>query len=112
MEKLHEKSMQYVVIVDPGIKVERGYKAYERGLDADIFVKDASGHPYLGQVSLLASHHSLKPLEFFSNSLWNILEGMLWQLFSMAFEGHQSNNSRRNCNCSREASKSFFTDRL
>jgi len=47
---LHQKDMRYVVIVDPGIKVDKGYPAYDRGLKADIFVKDITGTPYLGQV--------------------------------------------------------------
>ena len=51
---LHNLSMHYVVIVDPGIKVERGYSSYDQGLKDDIFVKDVTGAPYLGQVSLLS----------------------------------------------------------
>ena len=42
--------MKYVVIVDPGIKAEKGYPAYDRGMKADIFIKDVTGQPYLGQV--------------------------------------------------------------
>ena len=48
---LHNMSMHYVVIVDPGIKVDKGYSAYDQGLKDDIFVKDVTGSPYLGQVS-------------------------------------------------------------
>lgn len=48
---LHNMSMHYVVIIDPGIKVDRGYAAYDQGLKEDIFVKDVTGKPYLGQVS-------------------------------------------------------------
>jgi len=47
---LHEKGMRYVVIVDPGIKVDSGYPAYDRGIQADIFIKDITSKPYLGQV--------------------------------------------------------------
>lgn len=49
--RLHNNSMQYVVIVDPGIKVDRGYSAYDKGLQQDIFIKDVTGKPYLGQVT-------------------------------------------------------------
>lgn len=53
--------MHFVVIVDPGIKVEKGYPAYEDGLKEDIFVKDVTGKPYLGQVHLTPSRqHTVK----------------------------------------------------
>lgn len=52
VEDLHNKSMRYVVIVDPGIKVEKGYEAYDRGVRDDIFVKDVHGQPYLGQACI------------------------------------------------------------
>ena len=51
---MHEKGMKYVVIVDPGIKVDKGYPAYDRGIEADIFIKDITGQPYLGQVTPLS----------------------------------------------------------
>ena len=51
MSGLHNKSMRYVVIVDPGIKVDRGYPAYDQGIEKDIFIKDVTGRPYLGQAS-------------------------------------------------------------
>ena len=51
MAALHEKNMSYVPIVDPGIKAEHGYPAYDAGIAADIFIKDITGQPYLGQVS-------------------------------------------------------------
>lgn len=38
------------VIVDPGIKVEQGYGAYERGLKDDIFIKYPDGANYTGEV--------------------------------------------------------------
>jgi len=54
--------MRYVVIVDPGIKVDKGYPAYDRGLKADIFVKDITGMPYLGQVHCTPISPHLPPL--------------------------------------------------
>lgn len=39
-------------IVDPGIKVDPGYPAYDEGLAAKAFVNDFTGKPYLGQVEL------------------------------------------------------------
>lgn len=38
------------VIVDPGIKVEKGYKAYEEGLKKDMFIKYPDGKVYTAQV--------------------------------------------------------------
>lgn len=52
VEGLHAKGMQYVLIADPGIKVEKGYPAYDSGLAADIFIKDVQGRPYMGQVCI------------------------------------------------------------
>jgi alpha-glucosidase len=38
------------VIVDPGVKVEKGYGAWERGLKEDVFIKYADGANYTGEV--------------------------------------------------------------
>jgi alpha-glucosidase len=38
------------VIVDPGIKVEKGYGAYERGVKDDVFIKYPDGSYYTGEV--------------------------------------------------------------
>ncbi|MFH1118686.1 MAG: glycoside hydrolase family 31 protein [Bacteroidota bacterium] len=38
------------VIVDPGIKVENGYDAYEEGLKKDLFIKYPDGQVYTAQV--------------------------------------------------------------
>lgn len=40
-------------IVDPGIKVDRGYPAYDNGIEADVFLKDAKGKLYTGDVSFI-----------------------------------------------------------
>jgi alpha-D-xyloside xylohydrolase len=50
VDTLHANGQHFVPIVDPGIMVEAGYEAYEQGLAKDLFVKDVSGSPYLGQV--------------------------------------------------------------
>lgn len=34
---------RYVVIVDPGIKIEKGYKAYDEGLQQNIFITEPDG---------------------------------------------------------------------
>lgn len=48
--KLGKMGFKTTVIVDPGIKVEMGYHAYENGLQSDIFIKYSDGQPYTGQV--------------------------------------------------------------
>ena len=53
LDKLHGDGQQWVPIVDPGILIDPGYPAYDEGLKDDIFVKDASGQPYHGQVKSL-----------------------------------------------------------
>jgi len=48
--KLNSMGFKTTVIVDPGIKVEEGYGAYERGLKDNIFIKYPDGQNYTGQV--------------------------------------------------------------
>lgn len=47
LEKMHFK---LVVIIDPGIKKEIGYHAYDSGINHDCFIKDSSGEVYIGKV--------------------------------------------------------------
>ncbi|WP_242919933.1 glycoside hydrolase family 31 protein [Pontibacter liquoris] len=49
-KKLEDMGFKTTVIVDPGIKVEEGYEAYENGKKADIFLKYVDGQYYTGQV--------------------------------------------------------------
>ncbi len=48
--QLAELGFKVVLIVDPGIKVEPGYAAYDTGLAGDHFAKLPDGEPYKGQV--------------------------------------------------------------
>ncbi|RJG15465.1 glycoside hydrolase family 31 protein [Massilia cavernae] len=48
--KLDGMGFKTTVIVDPGIKVEKGYGAHERGLKAGIFLKYPDGANYTGEV--------------------------------------------------------------
>jgi len=50
VDGLHANGQHFVPIIDPGIMVYPGYDAYEKGLKADIFIKDITGGNYLGQV--------------------------------------------------------------
>lgn len=47
---LNELGFKTTVIVDPGIKVEKGYNAYEDGIIKDVFIKYPDGTNYSGQV--------------------------------------------------------------
>jgi alpha-glucosidase len=50
MDQLTQLGFKTTVIVDPGIKVEKGYEAYESGLAGNIFLKYPDGGNYTGQV--------------------------------------------------------------
>lgn len=48
--KLHEMGFHPVVIIDPGIKIEHGYSAYEEGILGDCFIRYPGGQLYTGNV--------------------------------------------------------------
>ena len=50
LDELDGMGFKNVVIVDPGIKVENGYKSYEEGKSKDLFLKYPDGTNYTGQV--------------------------------------------------------------
>lgn len=56
VKELHASKQYWVPIVDPGIKVDPGYPAYDQGLAAHAFITDATGQPFLGQVWPGATH--------------------------------------------------------
>lgn len=56
VKQLHASKQYWVPIVDPGIKVDPGYPAYDQGLAANAFITDFTGSPYLGQVWPGATH--------------------------------------------------------
>lgn len=49
-DALKKIGFKVVLIVDPGLKVEKGYAGYESGIKGDHFVKYPDGVPYSGQV--------------------------------------------------------------
>ncbi len=50
VNSLKEMGIHTTVIIDPGIKVEKGYEAYEDGLKKDVFAKYPDGKVYTAQV--------------------------------------------------------------
>jgi len=50
ISKLNELGFHIVTIVDPGIKVEKGYFAYDEGIKNDYFIKYPGGRNYTGSV--------------------------------------------------------------
>ena len=42
--------MRQVPILNPGIHNRQGYVPYDQGLAQDVFIKDITGKPYVGQV--------------------------------------------------------------
>ncbi|MCH7408548.1 glycoside hydrolase family 31 protein [Belliella sp. DSM 111904] len=50
IQSLKEKGFRVVVIMDPGIKVEKGYDPYDDGKANDLFIKFPDGEDYEGQV--------------------------------------------------------------
>jgi alpha-glucosidase len=50
MNKMKRINFDVVTIVDPGIKIEKGYKAYEEGVKNDYFAKYPNGDLYVGSV--------------------------------------------------------------
>ncbi|CAG8717188.1 1236_t:CDS:2, partial [Acaulospora morrowiae] len=48
-KKLHENNQHYVVIVDPAIKIEAKYMAYEEGVKRGIFIKNTEGEDIVGK---------------------------------------------------------------
>lgn len=50
LAQLRAMGFNVVVMCDPGIKVEKDYKAYEDGIKNDVFIKYPDGSRYTGQV--------------------------------------------------------------
>ena len=50
IDTLHSNDRKFIQILDPGIKVQPGYFAYDEGIKQNTFIKDVSGGDYIGQV--------------------------------------------------------------
>jgi alpha-glucosidase (family GH31 glycosyl hydrolase) len=49
---LHLRGQRWVPILDPVIHISEGYSAYDEGNKKDVWIKDITGRPYVGQVTL------------------------------------------------------------
>jgi alpha-glucosidase len=49
LAKLKEQGFKVVVIIDPGVKIEKGYNVMEEGLKKDVFLKYPDGENYIGE---------------------------------------------------------------
>lgn len=47
---LHQRGFHSVWMIDPGVKAEPGYRVYDKGTAADVWVHDAFGVPFHGDV--------------------------------------------------------------
>jgi len=50
VKDLHAHGQKVVLILDPGIKIDPGYPAYDEGIKRDIFIKTADGKLHAGDV--------------------------------------------------------------
>eukprot|EP00833_Pecoramyces_ruminatium_P017697 jgi/Orpsp1_1/1191729/evm.model.d7180000088088.1 len=50
VDTLHKENRYYINMVDPAISTDSNYETYQRGIQADIFVKDSEGKNFIGKV--------------------------------------------------------------
>jgi alpha-glucosidase (family GH31 glycosyl hydrolase) len=50
VEKLHKNHQKFIMILDPGIKIDRNYSTYVRGDKLDIFMRNETRDRYVAQV--------------------------------------------------------------
>lgn len=48
--ELKNMGIKTVAIIDPGVKVEKGYFMYDEGIEGNYFINTPEGKPYVGQV--------------------------------------------------------------
>lgn len=52
---LHDKGMHYIPLVDAGVsgsEPKGTYVPFDKGLEMDIFVKNSTGQPFIGKVTI------------------------------------------------------------
>jgi hypothetical protein len=48
-DELHSKGFKGIWMLDPGLKAEEGYFAYDTGCENDVWIQTADGKPYVGE---------------------------------------------------------------
>ena len=70
VDLLHSRGQRWVPILDPCIHIRKGYAPYDSGIAQDVFIKDITGKPYVGQVSgRRQSQHSFTEQECLGNGV-------------------------------------------
>ena len=82
--QLHANKQKWVPIVDPGIKMDPGYPAYDKGILAKAFVTDFTGEPYLGQVGIAVSSWCKHPRKHLSSccACWTQATALLFSMLN------------------------------
>lgn len=65
-EELHRIGFKGIWMLDPGIKVEEGYEAYDTGSQKDVWIQTATGKQYVGMFHLETIHYWLKNVLVFN----------------------------------------------
>jgi alpha-glucosidase (family GH31 glycosyl hydrolase) len=47
-DELHNIGFKGIWMLDPGIKVEKGYEAYDSGTESDVWIQTPHGKPFAG----------------------------------------------------------------
>ena len=50
LSRLKAQGQRWVPILDPCIHIKKGYAPYDAGIKEDVFMKDVTGKPDVGQV--------------------------------------------------------------
>jgi len=48
---LHNIGFKGIWMLDPGIKVEKGYEAYDTGSELDVWIRTSDGKPFAGTLA-------------------------------------------------------------
>ena len=52
--ELHSAGQRWVPIIDPVVHIAANYSPYHSGVQAGVFMRDLTGNPYVGEVSVAA----------------------------------------------------------
>eukprot|EP00892_Ulva_mutabilis_P001883 jgi/Ulvmu1/11696/UM008_0106.1 len=80
LRRLHAAGRRWVPIVDPGVKVDAGYPAYDAGLARGLFLRGVDGQPYVGRVWPGAVHFP----DFLNPATHSYWEGQLREFHRLA----------------------------